>query len=125
MARRRPRCWRIGPAPPPSKPRSGCFSRSTPPRAPSALLKSWNQTLAALAPLLSPDPGVAPDPSPYELTGFRDQDLARIPPSDLPFGMPAWLGQGDMATRVIKGQAKLKAPAANASILWTAQADLG
>ncbi|WP_445989396.1 uracil-DNA glycosylase family protein [Chromobacterium haemolyticum] len=94
-------------------------------RAPNALLKSWNQTLAALAPLLNPDPGVAPDPSPYELTGFRDKDLARIPALDLPFGMPAWLGRGDMATRVIKGQAKLKAPAANASILWTAQADQG
>jgi len=45
------------------------------------------------------EPGVTPDTTPYAGNTFKKADLENIPPRDLPFGVPKWMGTGDMAWR--------------------------
>jgi hypothetical protein len=55
------------------------------------LLDEWRDAVAELRGIVTPDPdGDAAGPN--YTTRFREQDYARIPPHDLPFGLPAWLG---------------------------------
>ncbi|MDQ1616510.1 MAG: hypothetical protein QOJ60_2449 [Actinomycetota bacterium] len=57
----------------------------------TALINGWRAAIETLRGLVTPDPdGDATGPN-YG-TSFREQDYARIPPSDLPFGLPSWVG---------------------------------
>jgi hypothetical protein len=47
---------------------------------------------------VSPDPDGVVDTSPYG-DEFTDKDLKRIPFYDYPFGVPKWMGTGNMAIR--------------------------
>ena len=62
------------------------------------LLTNWNAALPGIRTHVTPDPGVTPDTTPYG-SKFKKNDLADIPPPDLPFGVPKWMGTGDMAWR--------------------------
>ena len=44
-------------------------------------------------------PEVAPDMTAYTGNTFKKVDLGNIPPRDLSFGVPKWMGMGDMAWR--------------------------
>jgi hypothetical protein len=58
----------------------------------------WNTWLPQIRPQVTPDAGVT-DTTPYSGSAFKKADLADIPPRDLPFGVPKWMGTGDMAWR--------------------------
>ncbi len=65
----------------------------------ATLLQNWNQWLPQLRQRVTPDPDGTPSDEPYG-TRFKKSDLAPIPPRDLSFGVPKWLGNGDTAWRV-------------------------
>ncbi len=67
----------------------------------AALLQNWNEWLPQLRQRVTPDPTGTPSDQPYG-TNFTPADIAPIPRGDLPFGMPAWMGSGDTATRAKK-----------------------
>jgi hypothetical protein len=55
------------------------------------LVSEWARAIPKLRALVTPDPdGDAALPN-YEAR-FHERDYERIPPRDLPFGMPAWFG---------------------------------
>ena len=55
------------------------------------LLEKWRTAIPDLRAVVTPDPdGNASGPN-YGTT-FKESDYARIPPEDLPFGLPAWMG---------------------------------
>jgi uracil-DNA glycosylase len=57
----------------------------------STLVNEWRDAIEELRAIVTPDAdGDATAPN-YG-TKFRETDYARIPPRDLPFGVPAWLG---------------------------------
>lgn len=91
-----------------------CLMHPTAPAA-TKVLSDWNAKLSQIAANISPDPNGAQDLSPYSGSNFTATDLARIPLFDLPFGVPSWMGTGDMATR--------KSTGGNKAILWTALAE--
>jgi hypothetical protein len=72
----------------------------THPAAPdeAALLANWNAALQGLRALVAADEGVQPDATLYGQS-FQPKDVAPIPPADLPFGVPAWMGEGSHSTR--------------------------
>jgi len=54
-------------------------------------VNEWRDAITELRGIVTEDPdGDASLPN-YG-TGFREQDYARIPPRDLPFGPPPWFG---------------------------------
>jgi uracil-DNA glycosylase len=55
------------------------------------LLDSWREAVVQLRALVTPDPDGGSNVSNYGAT-FREADYARIPPHDLPFGLPSWFG---------------------------------
>jgi uracil-DNA glycosylase len=55
------------------------------------LLNEWREAVSELRGVVTPDPDGDQALSNYG-TRFRESDYARIPPRDLPFGMPAWFG---------------------------------
>jgi hypothetical protein len=57
----------------------------------TALLDSWRDAVVTLRGVVTPDPDGDATGSNYQ-SSFREEDYARIPPSDLPFGLPAWVG---------------------------------
>jgi hypothetical protein len=72
----------------------------THPSAPdhAALLANWNDGLTTLRAAVSPETGVAVDNSNYG-DDFAAEDYEPIPRRDLPFGVPAFHGDGSRATR--------------------------
>jgi hypothetical protein len=56
-----------------------------------ALVDAWRLAITQLRPIVTPDPDGDPTGPNYG-TGFKEADYARIPSRDLPFGVPAWLG---------------------------------
>ena len=60
-------------------------------REPTVLLNEWRQAIDELRQLVTPDADAGPALPNYG-TRFREQDYARIPARDLPFGLPAWFG---------------------------------
>jgi len=50
--------------------------------------------------------------TPYAGSTFKKADLETIPPRDLPFGVPKWMGTGDMAWRTSPTQIAWKSLAA-------------
>ena len=55
------------------------------------LLDRWREAMTALRGIVTPDPGQDASGPNYGTT-FEESDYARIPPADLPFGMPSWVG---------------------------------
>ena len=64
------------------------------------LIEEWRAAVAGLRTVVTPDPDGDPAVANYGAR-FRDPDYARIPPRDLPFGVPSWLGD-DSAGRAAK-----------------------
>ena len=57
----------------------------------TALLNAWRNAVTRLRPVVTPDPdGSQADPNYGD--AFQERDYARVPAADLPFGVPAWLG---------------------------------
>ncbi len=56
-----------------------------------SLLNSWRSAVDRLRQIVTPDPGALPYPANYG-ANFRERDYSRVPREDLPFGVPAWLG---------------------------------
>ena len=77
------------------------------------LRADWNTWLPQIRPNVTPDAGVTPDTTPYAGTTFKKADLGDIPPRDLPFGVPKWMGTGDMAWRTSPTQIAWKSLAAD------------
>jgi hypothetical protein len=53
------------------------------------------------------------DLTPYVGSAFKKADLENIHPRDLPFGVPKWMGTGDMAWRTAPTQIAWKSLAAD------------
>ena len=70
---------------PESASRAGSITKA---EAFAKLCESWNTALTALQPVVTPD-----EPRPLDLYGetIKPDDLAVIPPEDLPAGLPAWM----------------------------------
>jgi hypothetical protein len=68
-------------------------------REDAELRANWNTWLPQIRPHVTPDPGVTPDTTLYTGSKFKKTDLENIPARDLPFGVPKWMGTGDMAWR--------------------------
>jgi Uracil DNA glycosylase superfamily len=63
----------------------------------AGLRANWNTWLPQIRPHVTPEAAV--DTTPYAGNAFKKADLENIPPRDLPFGVPKWMGTGDMAWR--------------------------
>lgn len=59
-------------------------------RDPRSLLEAWHEAVVWLRDIVTPDPEADPPPN-YD-GQFREEDYSRIPSTDLPFGVPDWLG---------------------------------
>jgi uracil DNA glycosylase superfamily protein len=73
------------------------------PSAREGTAASWNANLAALKKAIKPDPGMKRDARPYG-EDFQPDDLAPIPRTDLPFGVPSWHGTGGTRSRRAREQ---------------------
>ena len=62
------------------------------------LLDAWREAVTGLRNLIAPDPDGDPSRPNYG-SWFREEDYARIPPRDLPFGVPGWLGDDSWGRR--------------------------
>jgi uracil-DNA glycosylase len=60
-------------------------------REQNILLNEWRAAVTALRALVTPDADAESNVETYGAT-FSEQDYARIPTSDLPFGVPSWVG---------------------------------
>jgi hypothetical protein len=58
----------------------------------AGLRADWNIWIPQIRPHVTPDAGVTPDLTPYAGSTFKKADLENIPPRDLPFGVPKWMG---------------------------------
>jgi hypothetical protein len=67
-------------------------------RDPKVLLNRWRDGLAELRAVVAPDPDGDPAPPTYGAT-FTEADYAPIPRGDLPYGVPAWLGDDSWVRR--------------------------
>lgn len=67
-------------------------------REATRLLDEWREAMARLRPLVAPDPDGS-QAGPTYGARFLERDYAPIPRHDLPFGVPAWLGD-DSAGRL-------------------------
>jgi uracil-DNA glycosylase len=64
------------------------------------MLGQWRSALPDIRAVIGPDPG-GDNTGPTYGTTFEEADYARIPATDLPFGLPAWVGDdswGRLAT---------------------------
>ena len=59
-------------------------------RDPRRLVDEWRQAVDDLRTIVTSDPSATA--SANYATAFKEGDYTRIPPRDLPFGMPAWFG---------------------------------
>ena len=62
------------------------------------LRDEWREAVTALRQIVTPDPDGDPGLPNYG-SSFRESDYARIPPRDLPFGVPAWFGDDSWGRR--------------------------
>jgi uracil-DNA glycosylase len=88
-------------------------------RPESAVKQNWSGQLNAIAAKLTADPDGNRDLTPYGSGSFSKSDLANIPLRDLGFGAPAWMGTGNMATR-LQGSKIPAMSKKNPTILWSA-----
>jgi hypothetical protein len=86
-------------------------------RPSSKVFADWSAKLPQIAPKVAAYIDGSVDLAPYAGPGFKAGDLARIPLRDFSFGVPAWMGTGDMAVRrTVNGKQ---------AILWKALAEEG
>lgn len=69
-------------------------------REPGKLITEWRAAVEDLRTVVTPDPD-GDNSVPNYGTRFVERDYARIPPRDLPFGVPPWLGD-DAAGRAAR-----------------------
>lgn len=69
-------------------------------REPAKLITEWRAAVADLRTVVTPDPD-SDNTVPTYGPKFAEADYARIPPGDLPFGVPPWLGD-DAAGRIAR-----------------------
>jgi uracil-DNA glycosylase len=93
-------------------------------RPASAVRTNWNASLNAIAAKVTADSDGLRDLTPYAGATFKPAELARIPLFDFGFGAPAWLGDGDTATR-LTGTTIPAAAQNNPTILWFASGPEG
>lgn len=77
----------------------------------AGLRANWNTIIPQTRPHVTPETTV--DTTPYSGNTFKKADLENIPPRDLPFGVPKWMGTGDMAWRTSTTQIAWKSLAAD------------
>jgi hypothetical protein len=77
----------------------------------AGLRANWNIWLPQIRPHVTPEAPV--DTAAYSGNTFKKTDLENIPPRDLPFGFPKWMGTGDMAWRTSTTQIAWKSLAAD------------
>lgn len=57
----------------------------------AGLLEQWRTAIPLIRAVVTPDPG-SDTTEPNYGTTFEESDYARVPPADLPFGLPDWVG---------------------------------
>ena len=72
-------------------------------RDPKALLDGWRGAITDLRAVVTPDPDGNPAKPNYG-TKFKEADYAPIPERDLPFGVPAWLGDNAWGRNAVPPQ---------------------
>jgi uracil-DNA glycosylase len=90
----------------------------------SVVLANWNMALNALLEIVQPDKNANVDPTPYSGT-FKGSDLSPIPLRDFSFGVPTWMGTGNMATRLKPNKPLPKFANKHGAIIWIALQDQG
>ncbi len=86
-------------------------------RPESKVLQNWNSMLSQISAIIPADQGGTTNLSPYKGPQFRKSDLSRIPLWDFSFGVPLWMGTGNMATR---SYSKPKGTKKKSTIIWIA-----
>ena len=89
------------------------------------LLAEWGRAIPELRAAVTPDPG-GDATLPNYGTSFRESDYARIPPADLPFGMPAWFGDdawGRNATKRHNNSVERPGSDLRHTLVWRAPRD--
>ena len=76
----------------------------------AGLRANWNTIIPQILPHVTSE--AAPDLTPYVGNTFQKADLENTPPRDFPFGVPKWMGTGDMAWRTSPTQIAWNALAA-------------
>jgi uracil-DNA glycosylase len=89
-------------------------------RPESTVIQNWNSHLTQVGAKVSADPDGTRNLAPYTGPVFQNSDLARIPPRDLGFGAPAWMGTGNTATRLNPNEPLPAVAQNNPTILWVA-----
>jgi uracil-DNA glycosylase len=89
---------------------------------PERLLETYRDTVMRLREIVSADPDGEPVAPNYGDT-FREEDYARIPPGDLPFGVPGWFGDdswGRKATARHNNSVSRPNPDDEHTLIWIA-----
>lgn len=94
-------------------------------RPAAAVRTNWSSKLAAIGARVTPDADGARDLTAYVGDTFKPTDLVRIPSRDLGFGVPAWMGNGDMARRIQTTGALPLLAKTGSSVAVTPTADFG
>jgi uracil-DNA glycosylase len=69
-------------------------------RTPQKLLDDWRAAVEQLRGIVTPDADGVPLPPNYG-DKFLESDYTRIPPRDLPFGVPSWLGDDSWGRKAV------------------------
>jgi len=95
-------------------------------RSTTGIMNSWNSKLNDIANQITPDSDGQRDLSPYQGKSFRNYTI-RIPLRDFGFGVPKWMGEGNMAVRLTPRRRRnlAKAKRTKPTILWIATNDEG
>lgn len=91
-------------------------------RDPQRLLDAWREAVVRLRQIVTPDPDADPSLPNYE-SSFTEQDYSRIPPRDLPFGVPDWLGDdswGRLGTPRHNNSVSRPSPDDGHTLIWIA-----
>jgi cytosine/adenosine deaminase-related metal-dependent hydrolase len=86
------------------------------------LLDAWREAVTRLRELVTPDPEADPSPPNYG-SQFREEDYSRVPPGDLPFGVPDWFGDdtwGRAATPRHNNSVSRPSPDDGHTLIWVA-----
>jgi uracil-DNA glycosylase len=89
------------------------------------LREEWRDAVEALHGIVTPDPDGDPTLPNYG-SSFRESDYARIPPRDLPFGLPAWFGDDAWGRRARpRHNNSVERPASDLrhTLIWRAPTD--
>jgi hypothetical protein len=91
-------------------------------RKPAELLEAWRDAVTRLRDIVPHDPDGEPVAPNYG-DAFREEDYARIPFRDLPFGVPRWFGDdtwGRAATPRHNNSVERPSPDDGHTLIWIA-----